>query len=242
MNAPSDGAARLAPLPPGFRATVAGMHRVAESIVAPARKPENEIALQATPSGFGTPGFEFEGAEHQVRVEGVELVHHIGDGERRAPLRTLASAATIVAELLPSAEELAEDPLEIDEAGAEALAAWYELGAELLGELAAGAGAEDRPTAPILWPEHFDIAIEMGAEAQGRRANYGLSPGDEQHPEPYAYVGPWTAEVSGELWQAQGFRGAELGYSELLSAPDQRAAALDFFRSRQRALQEAASR
>jgi hypothetical protein len=85
-----------------------------------------------------------------------------------------------------------------------------------------------------LWPEHFDIAIEMGAEPL--RANYGFSPGDEGHPEPYAYVGPWTAEVSGELWNGDGFRGAELSYAELLSAPDPRAAALEFFTTRKDAL------
>ena len=54
-------------------------------------------------------------------------------------------------------------------------------------------------------------------------------PATSSTPEPYAYVGPWTAEVAGELWQANGFRGAELTYAELLAAPDQRAAALEFF-------------
>ena len=73
---------------------------------------------------------------------------------------------------------------------------------------------------------HRDRARRRG---RGRRANYGFSPGDEQHAEPYAYVGPWTAEVGGELWNATGFRGAELTYAELLAAPDQRAAALEFF-------------
>ena len=76
----------------------------------------------------------------------------------------------------------------------------------------------------------------MGDEAAGQRANYGFSPGDDDHDEPYAYVGPWTAEVGGGLWNATGFRGAELTYSELLAATDQRAAALDFFTTRRAAL------
>ena len=71
----------------------------------------------------------------------------------------------------------------------------------------------------MLWPEHFDIAIDLGSESAGKRATIGASPGDESHPEPYLYVTPWTAEVSGELWNAQGFKGAELGYAELLAAP-----------------------
>lgn len=66
-------ASPLSPLPPGFGPTVASLHRVAEEIVAPARKPDNEIALQPTPGGFGTPEFEFEGTRRQVRVEGAEL-------------------------------------------------------------------------------------------------------------------------------------------------------------------------
>ena len=45
----------LEPLPATFATTVAALHRVAEQIVAPARKPGNEIALSATPGGFGTP-------------------------------------------------------------------------------------------------------------------------------------------------------------------------------------------
>ena len=66
---------RLTPLPVSFPVTVAALHRVAEDIVAPARKPDNEIALYATPGGFGTPVFEYGGAAQQVRVEGAELVH-----------------------------------------------------------------------------------------------------------------------------------------------------------------------
>jgi hypothetical protein len=66
----------------------------------------------------------------------------------------------------------------------------------------------------------------------------GVSPGDEDHPEPYLYVAPWTAEISGELWNATAFKGAELGYADLLAAEDQRRAALDFLRERYRALQD----
>ena len=226
------------PLPPHFAATVASLHRVAERIVAPARKPDNEIALAATPGGFGTPEFEFEASWHQVRVEGTELVHASGGEERRAPLRTLVDAAEIVADLLPDGPELDSAPLRIDPDGAAVLAAWYRLGDEVLRELAASAAPGDGPAQPILWPEHFDIAIELGSEAAGERATYGLSPGDENHPEPYAYVGPWRPGVSGELWQATGFSGAELGYAALVGAADPRAAAIEFFEQRRRALSQ----
>jgi hypothetical protein len=216
----------LQPLPPTFAATVAALHSVAEQIVAPARKPENEIALEVTAGGFGTPPFEYDGLEQTVRVEGVELVHAAGGRERRAALTTLEDARRLVTRLVPGGP-LSQEPLEADPEAAARLADWYAFGVAVLAEIA------DSTASPIsLWPEHFDIAIEMGSE----RANYGFSPGDAHHPEPYAYVGPWTAEVSGELWQASGFRGAELTYAELLAAPDQRAAALDFFTIRKEAL------
>ena len=41
----------LQPLPPGFAATRDELHRLAEQVVSPARKPEGEIALQRTPGG-----------------------------------------------------------------------------------------------------------------------------------------------------------------------------------------------
>jgi hypothetical protein len=87
---------RLEPLPGTFAATRDALHRVAERIVAPARKPDNEIALTQTPGGFGTPPFEFEGRVLQVMVDGAELVVVTDGEERRAALTTLADAARFV--------------------------------------------------------------------------------------------------------------------------------------------------
>lgn len=224
--------ASLRPLPEGFAETVASLHRVAEVLVAPARKPDNEIALEATPGGFGTPEFEFGGARHQVRVEGAELVHRLGDDEQRAPLRSLAEAGAILADLLPAGTELDAEPLRVDPAAALALGEWYAFGEEVLEHLVSLASDAAEASPVRLWPEHFDIAIELGSEQGGARANYGFSPGDENHAEPYAYVGPWRAQVSGPLWQARGFRGAEVAYSELLAAEDPRRAAVEFFMPR----------
>ena len=198
----------LEPLPTTFPATVTALHRVAEETVSPARKPDNEIALEATPGGFGTPVFQWEGARRQVRVDGAELVWSTNGDERREPLARRRPRGGRPARRLVRVRR------------------------RVLRDLTAAAGPGDDPTPIRLWPEHFDIAIEMGAQ----RANYGFSPGDDHHPEPYAYISPWTAEVSGELWQATGFRGAELTYAELLGAADPRAAALDFFATRKEAL------
>jgi hypothetical protein len=48
---------------------------------------------------------------------------------------------------------------------------------------------------PILWPEHFDVAITVGD------VNFGVSPGDSHHESRYAYVGPHTAR-QGKFWNA----------------------------------------
>jgi hypothetical protein len=204
---------RLEPLPASFAETRVALHRVAEAIVAPARMPANEIALRYTRGGFGTPFFEQEGTDCQVRVEHGELVRQRGTEERREPL--------------PG----------VDLASATALGDFYGLACSVLEQLRADE-AEGDPSLVQLWPEHFDLAIELGSESAAQRANFGASPGDEQHEEPYLYVSPWTAEVSGELWNAIGFRGAELAYSDLIAGEDHRVAALDFMRERYRALRE----
>jgi hypothetical protein len=50
-------------------------------------------------------------------------------------------------------------------------------------------------TEPILWPEHFDVAITLDV------VNYGVSPGDGYHDLPYAYVGPHEVPT-GPFWNA----------------------------------------
>jgi hypothetical protein len=230
---------QLPPLPAGFAATREALHRLAEDVIKPAREQtSDEWTLTQTPGGFGTPVF---GEGNQVRVEGVELVVLEGGEERRAPISSLAAAAELIGpDLLPKPlAELSEAPLGIDPAAAEALAAAFALGAATLDRLRAAAGKGDQPSAPTLWPEHFDVAIEMGDEGEGRRANYGLSPGDADHGAPYFYVGPWSARPSGELWNAKGFPGAEIGYAELACGDDPVALAVEFALARKRALDRA---
>jgi hypothetical protein len=228
----------LPPLPAGFARTRVALHRLTEEVIKPAREQTSGgWTLVPTEGGFGTPVF---GDECQVRVEGAELVVRERGEERRGPIVSLAAAAELIgAGLLPDAlAGLSEDPLEVDPAACAALAAAYALGAQALDRLRENAAAEELPTEPTLWPEHFDLAIEMGEEAAGRRANYGLSPGDENHAEPYFYVGPWSAAAEGELWNATGFDGAELGYAALAAAEDPVRLAVDFATTRRRALEE----
>jgi hypothetical protein len=206
---------RLQPLPAGFAESRDSLHQVALAVVAPARKPENEISLRWTRGGFGTPFFDEGGADCQVRVEGNELIRQRGREETREPL-----------------------PGAVDAAATAALGDLYGFACSVLEQLRANEAEEDSSLVRI-WPEHFDIAIELGDQERGKRANFGASPGDADHDEPYLYVGPWDAAIaSGELWNGTGFAGAELRYSELLAAEDQRRTALSFLEERHRAIQE----
>lgn len=226
----------LPPAPPELAVTRTALHRLAEGVLSKTREHANgKIALRYTHHGFGTPFF---GADAQVRVEGVDLVVQEGAAARRAPVTTLRAAAELVgASLLPPRPALDDDePLDLDPEGARFLGYWFGFAYSVLEELRAQAGPELAPSRVQLWAEHFDPAVELGAEAEGRRAGFGASPGDEAHAEPYLYVVPWTAPAPGELWNASAFAGAELPYAELRAARVQRAAALDFLRARLAAL------
>ncbi len=212
------GSAPLGPLPSGFDATRLAMHRIAEEVLKPKRVLEtgNEIALQYTPGGFGTPPWgrgAASGLAGQARVEGLDLVLVDGDRVTREPLA---------------------DP-GLDGACAAALADWFAFGTVVLADLIDA--RSDREQAPIrLWPEHFDVATEVGSEADGTRANAGASPGDSDHDEPYLYVGPWIEQAADPIWNATAFNGAELGYADLIAAGDQVEAAAAFFAERLAAL------
>jgi len=226
---------RLLPVPGKLVPTRLSLHALAERVISPARRNANtKIALRYTRGGFGTP---FYGDDIQVRVAGTELIVQEAGAERRVTITTLDAAADHIGrDALPDDLDLGGDALEVDSGAAAFLGEWYGFAASVLEELRAGASDELQPTRVQLWPEHFDLALELGAADAGARAAYGLSPGDEVHPEPYAYVAPWVAPEPGELWQATAFKGAELPFAELLKASDQRACALEFFSARVAAL------
>lgn len=101
----------------------------------------------------------------------------------------------------------------------------FGFGSSVLEELRVRWNAID-DTRVQLWAEHFDLSIDCGAN----RATYGISPGDDEHPEPYLYVAPWEKQ-SGPVWSDPHFGGASLPYDALLTPDDQRGAALDFFQT-----------
>jgi len=187
------------------------LHGIAELVFAgPQYRRSGSIELRALPGGFGTV------AEPSLSVSGVELVA----GSERLPLAgtfaELASAAGVEASALDDVYSggpgvRADETIVVDAEAAARIA-----GAFAIGDVAMRALAPEK--GPVLWPEHFDIGIDLD------EVNYGVSPGDDFLPEPYAYVGPWNLQPS-DLWNAP--FGAARPLTEL---PDS-AAVLTFFQS-----------
>jgi hypothetical protein len=204
-------------------------HALAERVLAPARHAATgRIGLRPAPGGFATP--EFAGTT--VAVDGATLVVTTPSGPRRGAITTLGAAAALVG--VPDGADTGvytattpADPaavLPIDADAAAALASWFAFGGDVLGKWSAEQVAET-PSEIQLWPEHFDLATDLGPD-DARRANYGASPGDGGHPLPYLYVGPWQADAD-PFWNAGSY--ARLGYAELEAAEDPVARALGFF-------------
>ena len=118
------------------------------------------------------------------------------------------------------ADEEQREPIaaEVDAVAPSALGDFYGFACSVLEQLRADEADARSLPASSSGRSTSTSRFELGPESAGRRANFGASPGDEDHDEPYLYVGPWTADVSGELWNATGFNGAELTYAELLEA------------------------
>jgi hypothetical protein len=115
------------------------LHRIAEEVVSPARVAAtgNEIALEVTPGGWGTPAFPDGG---QVRVEGTELVRRAADGTET------------------------REPLAVDPAHTERLARYFAFVWSTLDTLRQ---EMTEPSELHLWPEHFDIAFDAGEVTYG---------------------------------------------------------------------------
>ena len=120
-------------------------------------------------------------------------------------------------------------PLALDEPAAQALAEWYAFAHMRLAEVC-GLHPDTGPSSRQLWPEHFDLATDLGDEAAGTRATYGASPGDDIIAEPYLYVSPWDPARKTGPFGEQPF-GTALAYSALVAAPEPERAALAFFDS-----------
>ena len=205
------------------------LHRVAEHVLAAVRKRRTgHFTLRASPGGFCTPPLD-DG--RVVAVEGTDITVTGGGSVRRAPLTTVRAAADLVGTTagFPTSHGWAtplepDAPLEVDPAAAGVLARWFALGQQALQQLADEL-ADEQPTEPSLFPEHFDLGVTVSG------VNYGVSPGDAAIPEPYAYVGPFSGPPGrDDFWNAP--FGAYRTAADLTSSEAQ----LAFFREGRRRL------
>jgi hypothetical protein len=221
------------------------LHSVAEHVLCPARYRVNgKIGLRFTRGGFGTPFF---GADEQVRVEGSTLVHSAGTQaqasrtELRAELTTVRAAAAAVGieagapdGFQPTTPLDLDRRLDLEPAAVAVFAWWFGLAAAVFAQLRTDRSDPNQPPPSVvqLWPEHFDLACDLGDTTAGRRANFGASPGDALHPEPYLYVGPWDLAglpgATDSYWNEP--FGASLPYSALHGPAGAHEIALTFFR------------
>jgi hypothetical protein len=185
-------------------ATRLQLHVIAECLFAgPEYQATGEIALRVTPGGFGTT------AGPERRLEGLELVA----GDRRIPA---AGSMSDLADQLgvefgapaigyrDGSGAQPDDVVDLDPAATRLILEWYAFSDAALRML-------DPDQQPILWPEHFDVAILLDDRS------YGSSPGDDSHPAPYAYVSAHDHD-SDPFWNAP--FGALRDAAEFASIPD----------------------
>lgn len=181
------------------------LHAVAEQVLAAAlHRATGRIGLRVTPGGFGTPPFPSPDGECRITIEGTDLVVRTEAQERRAPLTTVVAAVEFVglepgapAEVYTPATPFEPNrPLGVDPAAADRIASFFAVVDQALvrlhGDDATASGAQ-------LWPEHFDLATTID------EVNYGGSPGDDGHPLPYLYVGPWSVPGDGDPFWNEAF-------------------------------------
>jgi hypothetical protein len=170
-----------------YVATRRQLRGIAESLVAgPQHRAAGTIRLAVRAGGFTAVAVP-------LQVQGDQLIWPNGAAPLAGPAAALARAAGVefgppvgVYEIV---EPLAPDTvLDIDAASADLLYRCHHAGGHAL--------KMSLPQQhPVLWPEHFDVAVTAD------EVNYGVSAGDDGHPLPYAYIGPWTPR-SGPFWNA----------------------------------------
>ncbi len=237
MNLPS--------IPETFVESRDALHRIAVHVVARAREQASgRFGLRATPGGFGTPALGGDAVRVRVadgvlvrETAGIDLASTAAMPIDGASLRRLAALAQVdldadldVGHDTPPMGDV-DAPIHVDSSTARALGIWFEVVAIALDRVVAGSDPSRSPSAVQLWPEHFDVAVDLGYDdVDGHRVNLGGSPGDGFHAEPYVYVGPWTDARPGDqrFWNAP--FGATLGYREITAFDDPVHGVVEFYR------------
>lgn len=155
------------------------------------------VTLRAANGGFAQPERLVDGLQRRIRIDGTALVVQHGENEEWTPLTTLGAAAESASVALPTDAPDAHEALEIDATHADLLAEFFALTDSALAEFRRR-HASERPTIAQLFPHHFDLAITM------QEVNFGGSPGDVAHDQPYLYVAPWSLSPHSEWNEAWG--------------------------------------
>jgi hypothetical protein len=217
------------PPPNPLATTRESLHRVAEHVLSAASKrATGQIALRPGPGGVRTPALP-DG--RVIALVGTRIVvERDGAVVREALVTTVRQAAAVAGveagfpwtKHPPGTPFTPDEPLPLDQAAAEQLAQWFQLGDRALSVFAdEGAMTGAREMAPPqIFPEHFDLAISAA------RANYGASPGDAAIAEPYLYVGPYDGPPA-----RNGFWNAAFGAYLPMGLVATPADALAFFRA-----------
>jgi hypothetical protein len=164
------------------------LHGIAECLLAGAQhRACGRIQLRVLPGGFATTG------DPAIRLDGNDLI--VGD-ERR--VRLTGSYGDIGSATGHGFGEptnyhdhsgvLADETVELDPV----VLQWL---TEVLVRADAALRVLAPKETPVLWPEHFDVAILLAG------TSFGVSPGDAANPTPYAYVSN-TDRPRDDYWNA----------------------------------------
>lgn len=167
------------------------LHAVAELVLAgPQYRATGKVRLRVVPGGFATV------AVPELRVVGTGVV---GDGGAAVPIdgHTARGIGTELGVQAGRPEGVYADGAGVDPD--ETLTLRPDQADVIMGAFSRG---RDALTAfapaetPVLWPEHFDLAIRL------QDVNFGVSPGDGFIEEPYAYVGVTRPPADDAFWNA----------------------------------------
>jgi hypothetical protein len=204
-QAASASSASSTPDPALLATTRRRLHGIGECLMAgPQRRAGGRFTLRVTPGGFATTGAP------ALRVDGTDLV--VDENRRVAITGTFSEVADALGvdfgpppDAYPDGSQASpDDDIALDPASAGHIQDWYLVADAALRVMA------PRQT-PILWPEHFDVAILLDD------VSYGASPGDAFHATPYAYVSS-SDHVDSDFWNAP--FGAIRGHEQMRGLDD----------------------
>ena len=195
------------------------LHGVAELVLAgPQYRATGKLRLSVVPGGFACT------LSPRLRVDGARVASAAGVTAGiggRSP-RALGAELGVVAGRPEGVYDGGsgvdpDETLVVDSDQAGVITGALALGHDALVAFAPG-------ESPVLWPEHFDVAIRV------QDMNFGVSPGDGFSAAPYAYVGVAAVPAGDRFWNAP--FGAAVPLREL---PDTAAVATFFAEGREHA-------